>query len=84
MTVVAPIAVGFIVATSILYPIGIELGDTTRLGWIVSGWSIASSVSLSLAGSLSDIYGRRNVLLIGQVVALVGSVSLPHLCEIDC
>ncbi|KAK4941295.1 hypothetical protein LTR10_018705 [Elasticomyces elasticus] len=73
-SIVAPIACGFIVATSILYQIGTALGDTTNLGWVVSGWSIASSVSFSLAGSLSDIFGRRCVILSGEVISLIGSV----------
>ncbi|KIW90511.1 uncharacterized protein Z519_09158 [Cladophialophora bantiana CBS 173.52] len=74
MSTVAPLGCGFIVATSILLGIGTDLGDTTNLGWVVSGWSIASSVSFSLAGSLSDIFGRRHVLLAGQSISLVGSI----------
>ena len=63
-------------ATGILVDIGTDLNNTTDLGWIVAGWSIASSVSFSLGGSLSDIFGRRNVILVGELIALVGSVSL--------
>ncbi|KAJ9603453.1 hypothetical protein H2200_012231 [Cladophialophora chaetospira] len=73
-SIVAPVSCGFIVATSILFPIGTDLGDLENLGWVVSGWSIASSVSFSLAGSLSDIFGRRNVILAGEFISLVGAI----------
>lgn len=75
MSIVAPIACGFIMASSIVFGIATALGDTTTVGWVISGWSIASSVSFSLAGSMSDIFGRRNVMLSGQFISLIGSVS---------
>lgn len=75
MSPIAPISTGFLIATSILVQMGTDLGDTTDIGWIVSGWSIASSVAFGLAGRLSDIFGRRYVIVSGNLVALVGSVS---------
>jgi MFS family permease len=77
MSTVAPLSCGFIIVTSILFGIGTDLGNIADLAWIVSGWSIASSVSFSLAGSLSDIFGRRNAILAGQLFSLIGAVSLP-------
>jgi len=65
-----------VLAVGILVPIGTALGDTTNIGWIPGGWSIASSVSFSIAGSLSDIFGRRNVILVGQGITVIGAVSL--------
>jgi hypothetical protein len=65
---------GFILPAGILIQIGTELGDTANIAWLPGGWSIASSVSFSIAGSLSDIFGRRHVILIGQAMALVGLV----------
>ena len=65
---------GFILPAGILIQIGTALGDTTNIAWIPGGWSIASSVSFSIAGKLSDVYGRRNVILVGQAMALVGLV----------
>ncbi len=62
--------------TAILFQIGTELGDVSNIAWMPGGWSIASSVSFSIAGSLSDIFGRRYVTLSGQLFAVVGAVSL--------
>lgn len=70
-----PIACGFILITAILVPIGTDLGDTTNTTWIVGGWTIASSVSFSIAGSLSDTFGRRWTIIVGEVLAIVGSVG---------
>ncbi|KAH0828427.1 putative major facilitator superfamily transporter [Fonsecaea pedrosoi] len=71
---VCPISCGFILVTGILVPIGTDLGDTDHISWIVGGWSIASSVSFSLAGSLSDVFGRRWTVVAGEVIAIVGSI----------
>jgi MFS family permease len=68
---------GFILPAGILVQIGTELGDTANIAWIPGGWSIASSVSFSIAGNISDIFGRRHVIIIGQALALVGLVSVP-------
>jgi hypothetical protein len=41
------------VLTLELVPIGSDLGDLNNISWIVGGWSIASSVSFSMAGAVS-------------------------------
>ncbi|SMQ51128.1 unnamed protein product [Zymoseptoria tritici ST99CH_3D7] len=74
LSYVCPISCGFIMPSAILVQIGTDLGDTINITWIVGGWSIASSVSFSIAGSLSDIFGRRYTVIIGEVLAIVGSV----------
>ncbi|KAJ9604531.1 hypothetical protein H2200_010644 [Cladophialophora chaetospira] len=71
---VCPISCGFVLVTSILVPIGTDLGDTTHISWIVGGWSIASSVSFSLAGAISDVFGRRWTIVAGEVIAIIGSI----------
>jgi len=62
----------------ILENIGAALndGDMSNVGWIPSGWSVSSAVSFSLAGSLSDIYGRKHVIMAGEFLTLIGAVSL--------
>ena len=61
---------------SVIVPIGTALGDVTNITWIVGSWSIASSVFFSLAGSLSDVFGRRYLIIAGNLVSLVGAVSV--------
>ncbi len=43
-----------------------ELGDPANATWILGGFSLASAVSYSLAGPLSDVFGRRYPILFGQ------------------
>lgn len=75
LTYVPAIATGFVMPTQILQQIGMALGDTENIAWIPGGWSIGAAVSFSAAGGLSDIFGRRWVLLTGQVIVLAGGVS---------
>ncbi|KAK5024951.1 hypothetical protein LTS07_008329 [Exophiala sideris] len=71
---ICPISCGFSLATGILIPIGTALGDTTNITWLVGGWSIASSVSFSMAGGLSDVFGRRWTIISGQIFCIIGSI----------
>lgn len=43
--------------------------------WIISGFNIGCCTSFPLAGSLSDIFGRRWIILTGNVVCAIGGVS---------
>lgn len=60
--------------SSILVPIGEKLGDLAPIGWIASSWALSSAVAMSLGGSLSDIFGRRYIILLGQLLTIVGGV----------
>ena len=44
--------------------------------WLISGFTIGSCTSFPLAGSLSDIFGRRWIILSGNIVCTIGGVSL--------
>jgi MFS family permease len=62
--------------SGIIVSIATDLGDVSSVTWIIGGWSIASSVSFSIAGRLSDIFGRRWAMIIGQGFTLIGAVSI--------
>ncbi|KAH8892188.1 putative efflux pump antibiotic resistance protein [Thozetella sp. PMI_491] len=53
---------------------GPHSGSGNDITWVISGWGIASSVSFAIAGRLSDIFGRRYVILLGEVLAVVGAI----------
>ncbi|EED16309.1 siderophore iron transporter, putative [Talaromyces stipitatus ATCC 10500] len=74
MTYVPAITCGLVLSSFLLAQIGVQLNDTKNVSWIPTAWSVASAVSFAIAGGLSDIFGRRNVLLSGQVIVLVGSI----------
>ncbi|CAK7203704.1 hypothetical protein SEUCBS139899_006448 [Sporothrix eucalyptigena] len=74
MSYIPCISAGLLLPTGILQQIGQKLGDTDNILWIPGGWSVASAVSFSIAGGLSDIFGRRYVLIFGQVLTLIGGI----------
>jgi MFS family permease len=41
---------------------------------IPSGWGAAAAVGFSIAGRLSDIFGRRYVILFGQSLTIIGGI----------
>lgn len=72
----APISLGYIVVAGILTNIGTDLNNSADTSWVLSSWSIASSISFALGGALSDIFGRRYIILFGQLLALIGAVCM--------
>lgn len=62
-----------IVATA-MPTIGLELGDAANLPWIVTAYLLASTAVTPLYGKLSDIHGRRIMLLIAIATFSLGSL----------
>src|SRR5918999_898775 len=58
-----------------LSAIGKSLGDIENLSWVVTAYLLASVVATPLFGKLSDIYGRRAMMLIAVAIFLVGSLA---------
>jgi len=78
----AAIGFSFSGVVAILVPIALDLqGSTLNISWIPSGWAVASSVSFAIAGQFSDIFGRRYVLLFGQLLVVVGHVQPSFICS---
>jgi EmrB/QacA subfamily drug resistance transporter len=50
-----------------------SLGGLDHYAWVVTGYLLASTVSIPIWGKLSDIYGRRAFFILGMVIFLVGS-----------
>ncbi|RAQ98609.1 transmembrane efflux protein [Stemphylium lycopersici] len=71
------IALGFTCIASIVVPVTNDLGADVDLAWVVGAWSLSSACSFSLARPLSDIFGRRKLILRGQfVVTIVEALAL--------
>ncbi|KAH7374607.1 transmembrane efflux protein [Plectosphaerella cucumerina] len=68
------VALGFTCIASIVVQVSRDLGDDADFAWVVGAWSLATACSFSLAGPLSDVFGRRNLILGGQAVVLVGCI----------
>jgi EmrB/QacA subfamily drug resistance transporter len=62
-----------IVATA-LSSIAGDLGGWELMPWVVSAYLIASTVTTPIYGRLSDLYGRRPVLLVSVTVFVLGAM----------
>ncbi|TVY82674.1 Trichothecene efflux pump TRI12, partial [Lachnellula suecica] len=69
-----PIIFGFILVTPILVQLSGKLGGETISFWVPSGWAAAAAVGFSIAGRISDIFGRRYVILVGQALSVIGGI----------
>src|SRR5262245_27300129 len=64
-----------IVATA-LPTIGRSLGDVENLSWVVTAYLLTATAATPLYGKLSDIHGRRTMLLAAIAIFVAGSVAI--------
>ena len=62
-----------IVATA-LPTIGRQFQDVSNLSWVITAYLLSSTAVAPVYGTLSDIYGRRNMIVIALTLFLLGSV----------
>ena len=62
-----------VLATAVPTIVG-ELGDFTLFPWLFSGYLLAQAVTTPLYAKLSDVYGRKPVILVGIGLFMVGSI----------
>jgi EmrB/QacA subfamily drug resistance transporter len=55
--------------------IGVRLGDIENLSWVVGAYLLSATAVTPLFGKLSDIHGRRSILLVAVTVFIAGSVA---------
>ncbi|RFU69894.1 MDR family MFS transporter [Bacillus sp. V59.32b] len=64
---------GTIVATA-MPAIVSELGGFSLYSWVFSGYLLMNAVTVLIYGKLSDIFGRKPILIIGIIIFLIGSL----------
>lgn len=62
-----------IVATA-LPTIGRQFDDVTNLSWVITAYLLSSTAVAPVYGTLSDIYGRRAMIIVSMALFLIGSV----------
>jgi EmrB/QacA subfamily drug resistance transporter len=55
--------------------IGKSLGDVDDLSWVITAYLLALTATTPLFGKLSDIYGRRAILLLAIGIFILGSIA---------
>lgn len=63
-----------IVSTAIPQIVG-DLGGFNKISWVFSIYLLAQTVTIPLYGKLSDLFGRRRILLYGIAIFLAGSAA---------
>lgn len=65
----------FVLPAAILLTINNDIGPSAQITWIATGWTLASAVLQTIAGRCSDIFGRRNFFIAGNIIALAGELT---------
>jgi len=52
-----------------------DFNSFDSLSWIVTSYLLTTTITVPIAGKLSDIFGRRNVLLVGVAIFVAGSLG---------
>ncbi|NWG21643.1 MAG: MFS transporter [Chloroflexi bacterium] len=81
-------AVDLTIVTAVLPKIMVDLGvsiDTElhRASWVITGYLLAYTVSMTFTGRLSDLYGRRAAYLVCLAIFTVGSMVVAVAPAID-
>jgi len=51
-----------------------EFNAFDSLSWVVTAYLITTTITVPIAGKLSDLFGRRKILLIGVAIFIIGSL----------
>lgn len=62
-----------VVATALPHMIG-DLQGAPLLGWVFTAYFLAATATVTVAGKLADLFGRRSVFSISIVIFLMGSL----------
>jgi len=63
---------GTIVSTAMPAIVG-ELGNFSLYSWVFSSYLLMNTVTVLIYGKLSDLFGRKPVLIVGIIIFLIGS-----------
>ncbi|KAH7037400.1 trichothecene efflux pump [Microdochium trichocladiopsis] len=65
---------GWVLPANTLLLINASLGGSPNISWVATAWTLGSSIGFLLVGRLSDIFGRRYIVLGGNLMGLVGCI----------
>ncbi|KIW33885.1 uncharacterized protein PV07_00700 [Cladophialophora immunda] len=65
----------FVLPVTILLTINADIGPSTSINWVATASSLSIAVIQTVAGSCSDIFGRRNFTILGNLLGLVGCIT---------
>ncbi|KAI1320317.1 trichothecene efflux pump [Xylariaceae sp. FL0255] len=66
--------VGWFMPSNTLPLIDADLGNSPLIGWVATSWTLGSSIGFLLFGRLSDIFGRKYLVVGTSVLGLIGYI----------
>lgn len=54
--------------------INADLGNSENINWVATIWTLGSCIGFLLVGRISDIFGRRYMVIGTQVLSLIGCI----------
>ena len=51
-----------------------QFDGLSELSWVVTAYLLSSTIAIPISGKLSDIFGRRKMLLAGILIFVIGSM----------
>src|SRR5690625_3682204 len=63
------------IVSTVIPQIVSDLGGFNKFTWVFSIYLLAQTVTIPLYGKLSDLYGRKRILIFGIIVFLIGSAT---------
>ncbi|EON65856.1 hypothetical protein W97_05098 [Coniosporium apollinis CBS 100218] len=73
MAIVAAL-LSYVLPVAILFTIDADIGPSGQINWIATAWSLATAVVQTIAGRCSDIFGRRNFTIAGNLFGLIAGI----------
>ncbi|KAK7204237.1 trichothecene efflux pump [Myxozyma melibiosi] len=70
-------------SSSILLQINEDIGPSTDYTWMANSMTLSAAVLSPFVGRLSDIFGRRNFLLFGNILSVIGCVMSATAKRVD-
>ncbi|GAC1338455.1 MAG: MDR family MFS transporter [Acetobacteraceae bacterium] len=68
------IAIEATIVSTAMPQIAVQLGDLHLYSWVFAAFLLAQTATTMVFGKLSDVFGRKPVLLVGIAIFLVGSI----------
>ena len=62
----------FVLPAALLLTINQAIGPSAQITWAATSWALSCAVVQTIAGRLSDIFGRRNYFISGNLLGLIG------------
>jgi MFS family permease len=63
-----------VIPPALLSYLNAELGPDPTYTWITTSWNLGGAIFVTIAGRLSDIFGRRYFFMSGAIILIIGSI----------